>query len=435
MTSAQRFERDLPQILDDIAAGPYPEYINDILLVTTRRRQRWAWTFPERWIPMDFVTPGELAPATRMPWRALALVGLLAALLAATLAVYVGSQRRTPNTFGPAANGLVVYSDHGDIFVRDDFAGAPRLIVGGQDNDLAVSFSRQGTELLFYRAGVGQILSTLWVVAPDGTGGQKLDGEYDGVSGLEWSPAGEAIVVSHRVKDRDVITIAPTDGSSATQLNLPVEATEATWRPPTGEQISFRGKDAGGWAQFVVDRDGSRLQRLTLASERMFETEYDARGARWSDSGRRVLYDGIHQVAAGNQSGLRIHTAEVDDAGLVLSDTRYDFEDTADDELNARWLPGDDRIVYQRRLGNEEVGITDSLRIGFLDGSGRSIDLGITSTAGDGIGYDVSPDGRQLIAIAWTERTTYVTDLTTYESTVAPFASDEGATWQRVAVP
>ena len=60
MTTGQRLERDLPQILGELATRPYPDYIDDVLATTARARQRPASTFPERWLPMndDDVTCG-----------------------------------------------------------------------------------------------------------------------------------------------------------------------------------------------------------------------------------------------------------------------------------------------------------------------------------------------------------------------------------------
>ena len=43
MTAEQRLERDLPFILDEIVVGPYPDYIDDVLSTTARRRQRPGW--------------------------------------------------------------------------------------------------------------------------------------------------------------------------------------------------------------------------------------------------------------------------------------------------------------------------------------------------------------------------------------------------------
>jgi hypothetical protein len=48
MTTERRLERDLPEIQGDLAVGPYPDYIDDVLALTAQRRQRAAWTFPER---------------------------------------------------------------------------------------------------------------------------------------------------------------------------------------------------------------------------------------------------------------------------------------------------------------------------------------------------------------------------------------------------
>jgi dipeptidyl aminopeptidase/acylaminoacyl peptidase len=373
-------------------------------------------------------------PMARLPWRQLAVLAILAALLATMVAVYVGSQRQ-PQPFGPAANGLVVYSHSGDIFVRDAVDRPQRLLIGGPDTELIVGFSRQGDRFLFARQADDEAPMTLGISRPDGTGVQMLAGEYRLISGIDWSPAGDAIAVTHSVKGKDTLSIVPSDGSPATDFDLDVTATEVAWRPPDGTQLSFRGKDGRDWGLYLIARDGSGLQRLPIASDKLFETEYDVRNHRWSGDGRRVLYDQIHDVQAGNHSGLRVHLAEISPDGTLVSDTRYEFEDWADDELNASFLRGTDRIVYQRRRGNEEVGITDTLKIVPLVDGAEPIDLGIESTAGQGVGYEISPDGTQLISILWGEKQTYVTDLETYETTVAPFVSDEGATWQRVAIP
>ena len=80
MTAEQRLERDLPQILGDLSIAPYPDYIDDVLATTAQRRQRPAWTFPERWLPMDLVTERVRTP--RLPWRAIGVLAMIALLLA-----------------------------------------------------------------------------------------------------------------------------------------------------------------------------------------------------------------------------------------------------------------------------------------------------------------------------------------------------------------
>ena len=95
MTAEQRLDRDLPGILGDLAVGPYPDYIDDVLATTAQRRQRPAWTFPERWLPMaDIASRPAFAP--RMPWRTIAVALLTLALIVGAAVAYVGAQRRAP---------------------------------------------------------------------------------------------------------------------------------------------------------------------------------------------------------------------------------------------------------------------------------------------------------------------------------------------------
>ena len=129
MTTPMRHERDLSPILGDLAMAPYPDYVDDVLGRTGRMRQRPAWTFPGRWLPMDLTTRTISAPGR--PWRQLGILALIALLLAVTLAVYVGTQRHVPAPFGPARNGLIPYVSGGDIYVGDPADTAAAWYPGG----------------------------------------------------------------------------------------------------------------------------------------------------------------------------------------------------------------------------------------------------------------------------------------------------------------
>ncbi len=113
-------------------------------------RQRPAWTFPERWLPMaDITSSRAFAPAP--PWRLIAVALVVIAMLVAAL-VYVGAQeRRVPAPFGPAANGLIPYDKGGDIYVGDPVAGTSRLVVGGPERDTSPGYSPDGTLIAFFR--------------------------------------------------------------------------------------------------------------------------------------------------------------------------------------------------------------------------------------------------------------------------------------------
>ena len=95
-----RFERELPAALRDVAGSGAPDYLSDILGRTARTRQRPAWASIERWLPMDLATPR--AATARIPWRTIGALALVALLLGALLVAYAGSQRRVPAPFGPA---------------------------------------------------------------------------------------------------------------------------------------------------------------------------------------------------------------------------------------------------------------------------------------------------------------------------------------------
>ncbi len=130
MTTPTRLERNLPRILGDLSAAPTPEYLDDVFARTGRMRQRPAWTFPERWLPMaDITRPRALAFAP--PFRSIVVALLVIALLVVAALVYVGRASTTvPAPFGPARNGLIPYVSAGDVYLGDPVTGATRLAGG-----------------------------------------------------------------------------------------------------------------------------------------------------------------------------------------------------------------------------------------------------------------------------------------------------------------
>jgi hypothetical protein len=145
MTAAQRLDRDLPLILGDLAIGPYPDYIDDVLATTAQRRQRPAWTFPERWLPMDIAARPVPTPA--FPWRQVGVLALIASLLAVALAAYI-ARSRLPEPFGrppiapsptpsravstqPMATSVVAARHRSMIDTRPQFSATARCSCSG----------------------------------------------------------------------------------------------------------------------------------------------------------------------------------------------------------------------------------------------------------------------------------------------------------------
>ena len=91
MSSSERYERRLPELLDELAAPRTPAYFDDILGQVGRTRQRPGWTFPERWLPMSAVSE-RLSAAPRVPLRAVAVAALILIALVVAIAVIAGSR-------------------------------------------------------------------------------------------------------------------------------------------------------------------------------------------------------------------------------------------------------------------------------------------------------------------------------------------------------
>ena len=100
MTAFDRVEPRIPELMNELAPATVPDYVDDLLRQTARTRQRPAWTFPERWLPMDIT----LAPVRARPrgLRTVVAVLLIALLAAALLVAYVGSRpHRVPAPSSP----------------------------------------------------------------------------------------------------------------------------------------------------------------------------------------------------------------------------------------------------------------------------------------------------------------------------------------------
>ena len=438
MTTDQRFERDLPDLLADLYLGPTPDYRDDVLARTSRSRQRPAWTLPERWLPMAVVDRRRVL-APNVPWRAVAVIGLIAILLAALLAAYAGSRPRLPAPFGPAANGAILYAKGGDIFVRSDASGTARVLIGDPARDEAPLFSRQGDRFMFFRviSDTGACDCEVWLANADGSGAHKLAGPYTNPTTWDWSPDGSKIVISHGIPAVSAITVIPTDGSPPKTLDLGTPAADPTWRPPNGDQIAFRGGGPSGKAHvYLVHSDGTGLTSLDLPTQDIAPEHDFNHGFTWSPDGRRLAYETVERfdkAKVGVDSGLRIHIAEVDPNGKVTADRRVEFDPTADNELQPVWLPAGDRIVFQTREGN-----ADFLSIGVVpspSGSGHesATRIGGSSTSGGGIGFEIAPDGRSLLVLYWQETTTWVYDLDKMRATQTDMGPLDVASYQRLA--
>jgi Tol biopolymer transport system component len=249
--STDRFDRALPDLLEQLAPRAVPDYRDDIVRQTARMRQRPAWTFPERWLPVSVITSRALtAPPVR--WRIVGLVALLLLALAVGLAIVAGSQRHVPAPFGPAANGVVAYEAGGDIFTADPVTGVAKAVVSGTQMDLRPVFSRDGTHMVFERAAASETIGRLVVARSDGSDPvvvtpdplTAFDTYAGSVPSYTFSPGGTEIALWSYASGE--LWIAKADGSGVRPVDLHLKVGEVAYAPLNGAELIVAGIPDGG---------------------------------------------------------------------------------------------------------------------------------------------------------------------------------------------
>ena len=313
MTSERRFEHDLPELLGQLAMGPTPDYRTDIVERTAHMRQRPAWTFPERWLPMTAVT--TRAASAPVPWRILALVALLLIALAVGALFLVGSRPGLPAPFGPAANGHIAYSAGGDIYTVDPVSGASAGVVTGSDTDVEPVFSLDGTRIVFQRkvcpsCGDGRLYVT------SVAGGQLValtDGPQSHLGFYGFSPDGRDVVFSAGWDASTELWIAKADGIGASKVDVGMGVDGPVYRPPNGAEIVFASFSPTGSNNGIYALDvASRKVRPILAP-----TAGVGRGwVRVSPDGSRIAYSA--STFDPNRNTYLVHVVSIDGTGDIV---------------------------------------------------------------------------------------------------------------------
>jgi Tol biopolymer transport system component len=414
MTSETRIERDLTGILGDLAMGPYPDYIDDVLTTTAHRRQRPAWTFPERWLPVDLTT--QAAPTARMPWRQLGVLALIGVLIALIAAAYVGTQRRLPEPFGPAANGLIAVSRGGDISMIDPVSGATTPIATGPDTDFSAEVSPDGTHVAFLREHMesGVAFHDVVVALVDGSEATVITPQavLGGIDGFAWSPDGRALLAA--LSGNNGLRLYDAAGSDAPRtirdgdLVAPGEPVRtglttflAPFQPPDGRAILIRRQTANGTA--LVRLELETLQQTVLAEASRSE---DLGAARWSPDGTRVVYNA---APADDPASQRLFVVNADGTGRrQVTDAPGNWFD-----IDPSWSPTGDRIAFTRYEETSEGWVIRPIGVySFVDGTVRDVgplpretraaepNAGdADASTGEGFWFEWSPDGASLIAV------------------------------------
>ena len=396
MNPNDAFNRSLSDWLRADSEHRVPDHLGAVLLETSVQPQRPAWMSLERWLPMAlssrrawFVRP---APLPR-----LFLLGLLAVLVAALLALAVGSRRSLPFSYGLARNGAIVTSVDGDIYSLDPSTGKTSPLIVNDALDFGPMFSRDGTKLLFLRApNVVPSPGLLIVVAnSDGSAPREITKPVQGLDQVDWSPDGTRIVFLSRVLGRGLINIVNDDGTGLRTLDVGRPANQVQWLPPLGDEILFRGEHLldgdpppGVFAvrPDAPGTDGSRVRKLSV---RPALDKNDFNDLSPSPDGTLIAYRAITPEGRFRLTLLDVRTG----ADRVLPEAQ-----DAVGSGGGVFSPDGKQILYLRWYADS----TTELVLAPVDGSPRVIALGARAPLGpDGPtinNYGFTPDGTAVIA-------------------------------------
>lgn len=407
MTAFDRVERQLPELLDDLAAARVPDYLDDMLQRASQTRQRPAWSAPERWLPMGVIA--RPVPTPGVPWRLIALVAMLAILATATF-VYVGSRPdKVPSPFGVAKNGtLLIGTAEGDIVSVDPATGVTAPLLSGPIRDEGPFFSPDGRQFVFDR------LAALWIANADGSAARELIPAEAGLVWFEWSPRGDAVLAVQDIDGNGSISMIDLASGKWTPMELDQDVLAASWRPNHEELIvtAAEGDNVSFW---VVGTDGTGARQIAAST-------YAVNEPTLSPDGSTLAYATWEPGIEG-----RIRAVDIDaDRDRAL---------TSDDNDGYVWqdpqFSPDGTQLLLRRFTAQTTPITAQVAVLDID-AGTTVEFG-PENPNPQPSLQFSPDG-ETIVVTYASGETWLYDSNGSNERQAPFKGSGGLSWQRDAL-
>jgi len=186
--------------------------------------------------------------------------------------------------------------------------GAPPIV----SNDRDPSWSPDGTQIAFYREGIGITMSGIMVMNADATDARvvrPISGESSRVSELAWSPDGTRLAYAYDYVCCGVhVMFVNVDGSPAAVAELigPRDAvdtqtsdTDPAWSPD-GHQIAFSGQPnvngtLGAAGLWTADANGSP-NPVQLTAD-------DGRFPAWAPTGDRIAFERAGHIWTAHADG------------------------------------------------------------------------------------------------------------------------------------
>lgn len=444
MTTDDRIpEARLTAGLTELAGPSTPGLRDDILAATARTRQRSAWSYPERWLPMAVITRPAVAPSLRPLW--LLLIALLLTALAFGGAIVGGSLLRADAVIPTGGEAVYAFSSAAgqDIYtVRADGTDLRRLTSSEGTTWWAPQFSPDGTHIAVraWKAG------TELIVVMDAGGGDPITiatyatPRRDCIRQLEvaWSPDGSALAypISDGCSTSGHIDIASADGTSppVPLLGIDLDAMSPSWSPD-GTQMAFAGSDGGGaWGVYVAPGSLPAALGGGLMPRRIGTGPIDPWSPpRWSPNGSELA---VTTNATGEFGNEAIDAVKADGSGQRL---------VVDRAYRPDWSPDGRRLSFAQTVDPSEYWNDRPCTVRYGTVGVDGTDQLMLDPLGDGCEYSAmwSPDGTLLAAllIASTPESPELTwhlGFVPVDGRAAPvvLADDSpGGSWQPVAAP
>jgi len=383
-------DRKLRGLLLELAQTRTPDYLEAAIEQASARSQRPAWTFLERWIPMELVT--SRVSMTRLPWRQLGVLALIALLVAGALVVYVGSriQRSPAPPFGPAGNGLIALGRDGDLFVVDPATGRETLLVGGPESDEWIGFTPDGTRGIFLRWGPDN-----GAVTAAGIGSVQLNGGakpvlmgkdvLHGNDSIELAPNGRdvAFATFDWGTPNIHINVGSLDGTSFRVFeNVPVaDYGGLAFLAPDGHELVFVAPNANAHTHDIRALDlATGTTRLIVETSRTTDIFGNLSA---SPDGKRIAY-----ALADSSGAISVHVVGTDGIG----DRVVGHAAGATFEAWPQWDPQGRRLLLERDTG------AGGVRPVIVDLGGGPDVVVATTISENGAGKAWAPDGSAILA-------------------------------------
>jgi hypothetical protein len=307
-------------------------------------------------------------------------------------------------------NGLIAFSEDGDIVSVDPLTGTRRVLVGGSTVDEDPVWAPRGDRIAFARSIPGGAIPMV-ATSPGGQVRELAGSPVEAVFGLTWSDDGSWLAYSN-----GDLWIVPSDGGGPSRLDLGLRAEFPRWHPGS-EELVF--SNASGRGLFLVRRDGSRIRPITFGDGTIVGDSY----ADWMPDGRLVAF---RDEGGGGEARYRLHVLTIGPDGRIV-------EDRAVGPSVARIIgyPAADDGRRAFALAPDGGGTRWRLVLVALDGSDQAVDVGPTF-ASTAVAGAWSPDSTMLVVNDLVRRETWIVDAGTGESRRAPWTdpTDEPPTWQ-----